>query len=564
MRILRLDFGQRQSTIDLHPFVTVVRELPEPEVVELLETVRGLARGSAAGIRGLVQHQGLLVELDGFGNDRLLSVTGANVVIDTDAAGSAGLPALQAQIDQLQRRAEIDAVIVEEIRADLAPSARARVADLQARLVPADEAEIARREEQSRRVSDALAAVAGHDPVITEAPPEVIELTRRLDAHQKACADAEQHFATLMNAIKHAETRAAKAERAFELAEAEAVPPLLTRAEEARLELLCFPDHDDTRKGKWRNKLKPEEEAERDALFERVGLDSWTAYTVYRASPTTSPERVEAAERAEQNLQAAQAGLEEARARLAADRITAELNDEQDAIRAAARLYLGQLLPSDLSRALRELVVQKPNPEWRSAIEQLKAVLASLDVALGDEPTPEASGGPVPPPLGSEVIEAAEKWLDRQRRSAIDIEHQNLEAELRLARHELDRHERALVRIDRAETAAAGSAARLEQLELQMTRRVEGGPVSLDAILNMIGPVAAQVELEARGSVPLAILGRFEELHDHEIGDLLDMLRTLSERLQIIVVSDHPAVTAWAGTVGMEHALVTKPKTISS
>ena len=560
MRILRLDFVQGQSQLDLHPFVTVARELSAPQLDELLEMTRGLARGSAAGIRGLVQNQGLLVDLDGFGNDRLLSITGANVVIDCDAAGAAGIPGLQAQIDQMQRRAEIDAVVVEEIRADLSPAARAKVADLSSRLTPIDAAALASREAENQRVIDALRSVASIEPTITEALPEVIALRQQWEDHRRRLAAAEDHFAGLMNAIKQSETRLAKARQGLEIAEEEAKPVLLTREEETRLEQLCFPEQDESRKGRWRKMLRPEEETERDELFARVGLDSWTAYTLYRAHPTSTPERLEVAEKARNNVAEAEATLYEVRERLSTDEVTAKLNDEADAIRAACRPHLGQLLPADLGQALNELVVQRPNPAWRSAVESLHEVLVSLGAPIGDGATVQNGSGPTPPPLGTEVVQAAETWLDDRRREAIDVDHDVLQAELDVAAKALQRHDRALLRIQRAEQAAMSSAARLDQLEKQMAARLEGGPKSLDSILNLIGPVVSQIELEARGSVPLAVLGQFADLHDHEVSDLMDELRRMAERLQIIVVSDHPAATAWATTVGMENALVVRPK----
>ena len=84
MRLLRLDLGCGQTGVDLHPFVTVVHGLEPAERAELVEAVVDLAGGWAAGIRGVLQHQGLLVELDGAGQEHFATLSGVDVVIEAD------------------------------------------------------------------------------------------------------------------------------------------------------------------------------------------------------------------------------------------------------------------------------------------------------------------------------------------------------------------------------------------------------------------------------------------------------------------------------------------------
>lgn len=552
MRLLRLDFARGHSTLDLHPFVTVVRSLDAVQRDELLETVRSLARGSTAGIRGLVQNQGLLVELDGFGHDRLLSITGANVVVDCDAFDVCGLPSLTAQIDQLRRRAEIDAVVVEEIRADLEPSARARVAELELKLDPDDAERVAQRKAEERRVSEARAALAALDPVVQEAPPEVLALRDRWDSHAARLQAAEAHFASLMRAVEQAEAGARAAREAVVVAEREARPVLLTREEEARLEELSFPDQDDSRRGRWRRQdtSEAELEAERTALLEKVGVDSWTAYTVYRAAPAPRSERVEAAAVARQELEAAEARLAETRAILVNDELTTQLNDELDSIRADSRPFLGQLLPSNLGQALHELVVEKPNPDWVDAARHLAAALAELGAAGAD-------GGPPDP---TELVALADGWLEERRRDAVAVDREALSQELASARQVLERHDRALARIVRAERAASSSARHLAELEQQLAAAGDGGPRTTEAILALVGPVVAQVEHEAHGSVPVAVVGGFGELDDGRVVEMMDELGAQAARVQILVITEHPAAAAWAEGAGLERALAVRPR----
>ena len=132
MRLLRFDFRDDFSSVDLHPLITVVSGLEPAHQRQLFEAVRRLSSGSTVGLRGLVEHQGLLVELDAGTGDPLGSVsTEAPVLIYVDGVAVQSCEVgLQAEIDQLERQAAIDAVAVEEIRADLDLAVRAKVLGL--------------------------------------------------------------------------------------------------------------------------------------------------------------------------------------------------------------------------------------------------------------------------------------------------------------------------------------------------------------------------------------------------------------------------------------------------
>ncbi|MEM8925845.1 MAG: hypothetical protein AAGD35_20260, partial [Actinomycetota bacterium] len=117
MRILRLDLGTGQS-VDLHPFISVVIGLEADERSELIDAIGTLGAGSTTGIRGLLQHQGILVELDGSTAHRLVAATDANLVVDTAAADAVhGTNWLRDRIDDQLRATEIAAVRLEELRA---------------------------------------------------------------------------------------------------------------------------------------------------------------------------------------------------------------------------------------------------------------------------------------------------------------------------------------------------------------------------------------------------------------------------------------------------------------
>lgn len=559
MRLLRLDLANGRSTIDLHPFVTVASGLPPAELDELLETVRRLARGSTAGIRGLVQNQGILVDLDGYGDDRVLAITGANVIIDSDVAATMGIVGLRAQIEQTTRREEIDAVVVEEIRADLDPAARARVALLRAELGPDDAVSLAKLDEEIERLAGYIEATTALSPILQEATEEILQLRRRWAGHEARRAAAEGHFATLMSSVKYAEDRAVLARGIAERARDAAKPVLLSRSEEARLEALCFPDQDHGRKGRWKKVLRPEEEQEKSELLGRVGVDNWTAYTMYRAAPTSSPDKIAAAESAELALAEAESMLNDARSSLAGDELTAELNSSEDSIRADARSHLGHLLPADVGAALQELVVERPNPAWLEAVRKLNEQLPSIE-----PPTVESATSPVEAELSVDeahrVVVAAERWLDTKERERADIDFDRLRAELRDATRQLERHEQALTRLERAEAAVASSRRRLAELRELLAAHSGGAGGAVDAVLALVAPVVAQVEQEADGSVPVAVLGRFETLGDADIHRLMDELGRYADQVQILVVSEHPVLASWAQEAGLDRALLSRPK----
>jgi hypothetical protein len=435
------------------------------------------------------------------------------------------------------------------------------VATLQAELGPDDQSSLAALDAEIEPVMAAIAAAAAHAPVVCEATDEILELRRRWSEHLARRSDAEQHFAALMDGVKYAEERAATARAARERAREAAKPVLLSRTEEARLEALSFPDQDDSRRGKWRKVLRPEEEQEKAELLARVGVESWTAYTVYRAAPTALPEKLRAAEEAERSLTEAEAILDETRSRLAGDELTTALNDDEDEIRAEARQHLGQLLPADVGGALEELVVERPNPVWIDAVRDLNELLPTID-----PPTVQSATSPVEAELGPDeahgVVTAAERWLEAKRRERANIDFDRLRAELDEARRQLGRHERALPRLERAEAAAAASRTRLADLEALLSASGKPACGAVDTVLALIAPIVAQVEHEAAGSVPIAVIGRFDALDDAEAASLMDELERHADSLQIIVVSEHPATASWAQEAGLDRALLSRAKSI--
>jgi len=280
MRFLRLDFGDDLYSLDLHPLVSVVSGLSKHHQRQLFDSARRFAVGSTVGVRGLIEHAGLLVELDGHAKDRLEEVTTeSDVVVYVDGADSASrLVGLEAEIDQWERQAAIDAVIVEEVRADLDPSLRAKVLGLRREIDPmgVGEAEMPDASTQQVRYAAARRAfetVMATDRTVSQVDSTISDLLARWEEYQSKHSEHDEHLATLQKDVERARASVAQAKARMDQAVLDAKPVLLSGAEEALLEELSELDNS-ANKG-WRRKgLTEEEEAEKQALLDKVGVNS--------------------------------------------------------------------------------------------------------------------------------------------------------------------------------------------------------------------------------------------------------------------------------------------------
>ncbi|MGI9595988.1 MAG: hypothetical protein ACR2QK_07495, partial [Acidimicrobiales bacterium] len=350
MRLLRFDFRDDLNSVDLHPLITVVSGLEPLHQRQLFEAVRRLSTGSTVGLRGLVQHQGLLVELDAGTGDPLGSVTtGATVLVYIDGAAlESGEVGLQAEIDQWERQAAIDAVAVEEIRSDLDLAAKARAFELRRSITPGCEAKTGAgtspRKLMVATIRRAFEEVNGHEPELAKCDPQVAALIERWEAYHSLRENAEEHLYQLAAEVQQAETAVLDRSHDLDLATQAAKPVLLNTEQEARLETLSDASHasdSSSRIGKWKRTISKEDDAERQQLLDLVGVMSWTEYSVFRMSPTAPPERLAAVVTAEGELAAAQDRLEQARAYQAADSVAARLYQDLERIKADSQPYLG-------------------------------------------------------------------------------------------------------------------------------------------------------------------------------------------------------------------------------
>ncbi len=556
MRFLRLDYRDDLHGLDLHPLISVVAATESSELEQLLEAVRRLSVGSTSGLRGLVEQDGLLVELDATTGEPFGDVTtSATVVVHVDEVLPGDVDTgLHREIARWERQAAIDAATVEEVRSHIDLSVRARAQRLESRLAPARplaaDAALTAGRLRVRAVRRAFDVLNRQEPLVPEPAPEIEALIERWEAHRHRRSGHEAHLSDLVARVAGAERAVTAATEVLVAARNDTRPVLLDADREARLEELYDLSNESSL---WRKGLNQEEQAEMLALLNSVGVSSWTEYSVLRMSPTVAPDKLAAVQRAEADLDRARHQLEQARSERAADEVARSLHDELAAIKADCQPHLGVLVPADIGGALRQRRRLVENPRWIDALNDLRDVLSSNEL--------HPPGGFEP----AEILGWTDSWLRAQEslhnpgRPPTSGDGDEDESEVRI---ELDtesvaliRHNRALSRIDRVERNAARSGLRLQQLRTQLRARTENPPpASAAEVMAIVEPAAEQILSDIGGSIPLAIVGELNGLSASEADLLMESLEDLAQRVQIVVISDNPVVGEWARRVGLERA----------
>ncbi|MBT8240494.1 MAG: hypothetical protein KJN63_04645, partial [Acidimicrobiia bacterium] len=464
MRLLRLDLGGQSGSVNLHPFLTVMQRKGVDDRQPVIKAARSLANGDGSGVHGLVETEKGLIELVGSPPDDLrCPLTTEDIVIDTDeaAAGSAPSHALQAEFDQLQRRASIDAVAVEMIRADLDPGAAARLqhlrsykaGDSEALMDPQIVANLA-------QVAQSLAAVSEQPPTLIESAPGMKELIGEWRAYVAKRDSNAEHIETLEQRITDATTEVKAAEIALMSAEADCKPVVLSAAEEARLDELANPTSGKRGKKKPRERNE-EEEAEMKKILARVGLPSFTAYAMHRLNPQPPPDKQAALHTFTAAVARAQADLEEAKGAVSLDPVSRELEYDRAAIVEQAAGFLGAVLPEDLGPMLESQINERENPLWLEGLRKLYDTLLDVGSGIPENMAPE------------DLPQWAEEWIElteASAREAAGIAPDDIDDQLEAAEEALGRHARAMGRIDQMEAAAELTARKAQQIELQIAR----------------------------------------------------------------------------------------------
>lgn len=560
MRFLRLDFRDDLNSIDFHPLLTVVSSLSAGQRRQLFEAVRRLSSGSTVGLRGLVEHQGLLVELDAAAGEPLgpATTTAAVLVFVDGVAIRQDQVGLQAEIDQWERQATIDAVAVEEIRSNLDLSVRAKAYNLLQTVDP-DGTGIGARQATPRRlkiesIRKAYDAVNGHETHVAQCDPAISELIDRWNEHLVLVEESEEHLDQVAKEVRAAERAVEDSDTRLREARISAQPKFLSTEQETRLEALNdIAQEAANSKSKRKRTLTKEEEQEFKDLLASVDARSWTDYSMFRLSPTVSPDRSESVHEAELELSVAKQALESARRYQARDEVATRLQRSLEEIKTAAKPYLGVLVPADIGAALQDQIAQVENPDWVQAVNDLRDALSSNDLH---------------PPFGfepNEILGWTDSWLRAQEGLEVsaqpeavrDGSYADLMSQMSDARHSLVKHNRALSQIDRAERSAIRSAMRVRDLKNQLRlRSAEPEATTASEVVGMVRPVAERVLQEIKGSVPIAVVGDLAALPDHEAEALMSHLEGIAQQVQVILVSSHPALANWVDRAGMERATV--------
>ena len=188
---------------------------------------------------------------------------------------------------------------------------------------------------------------------------------------------------------------------------------------------------------------------------------------------------------------------------------------------------------------------------------------AEADLALASGPALDAA---------ITAVAEAESALARARAREEELAHGEQEDG---ARSELDRllHdaqagqaevEAAVTEAAAAEQQAATSLAEVEALRQAAAERIqerEAATVEVDRAKlvddiewELLSRLAAVRSVGVAGSVPLVLDDPFVVLHDGEVARVLDKVGQLAGAVQLVVVSDRPAVAQWASAAGPQRA----------
>ncbi len=616
MRLLRLDFGDELHRLDLHPLVTVIDDLSSDQQQQLFTAVRELARGTARSFRGLVEHRGALIEVQRPGDLAINEQRRCayDVVLHLDDHLDAGEPAgLEAEIEKCRRQAEVDAVRLEEVRADLKPSLWADVVLLRSRIEwggnepavpdsarwsstpasirpdtsspatvsrsssvePADDgAHFGLEADRLELVVAAIDRVDFHPRYVEGFSPEIEELLSRWSKFVEVREGHGEHLSVLEQQLDEAREGVRRAENALIQAEEAAKPVLLSNTDEARLETLA--ERAESTGGGWRRKssgLSPEEKQELDDLMAKVGVRSWTEYSMFRLAPDVAPEREEAIDQARLDLSESEARLHQAEVAVGADPVAMELEAEYSRLRSEATTYLGAVVPNDVGAGLRELAERLDNPKWLEAVHELDRLLHDQGVTefllAQDDP--------------DQLVEWARIWIDYEQSRlaagpspevAVDVmpvgndtdsvpstpatEPEDLATMRRTldeVERELVRHRRALNRIRVVGARAAASNERLDHLQ-RLADRVRGlHSATAKEVVDSVSPVIHQIRSDLGYAVPIVLSGSLPHLSPSEILRFMDQVEDLAGQVQIIMVAGRSEAVDWAVRSGPARAL---------
>lgn len=346
------------------------------------------------------------------------------------------------------------------------------------------------------------------------------------------------------------------------------------------------------------------------AVLDRVGFPTWSSYVMGAGLLAIDPV-------AEQRLERARAEFATAESHWATVAADIESNPEhralldrlEDVYLEAFDLLGGDDEQEDLEQALRDLKVPKREVTTDELVDALAYQLELVGLDLGPNPgidrtvmAAEAFLGEAQS-LNVRVVELREEraLVDDQLaadRSALDVadaaptidltdgasgaaaDEPDLDA-LRAERDEAvsdesdyaDALEARLALVDAATQVEAVSTSRLMRIAAELAdeqaaerpptgepafdvahSEIDAGPESIEFYL--LARLAAQRNVSFSGSVPMVLDDALSGLSPGQVHTLLNKLGRMSEAVQMVYLSEDPAVADWAESVGLTHAAV--------
>jgi hypothetical protein len=525
VRLVKL--GIQDLTIDLHPRLSVLTGLDAAARHALTTAVRELPRGHAVA-GGVVEAHDVLFDL----SDEVLDlfelrapeidpvVTAADVR-DRSPEGSEE-PASEPEPEPDPEGAgSVDDQVLE-----------ARAADLEEQLAVLD------APDGSALAAAVEALEAASTPTTSPEAEAVLEQLLALEEREQALDAAETGpgVARLVAARDRVEAARAELLAARRAAGPRLDPELVAELEAAHHELVEATEMLDGRFGKRRAQSRVEEaRAREDAALRALGLVSYTDYhlgVLHRQPGVGHASRLEAAEEDLALAEADLAALEaEGEAGAEVEVARAELDRERERLLERVAAILGHEPGPDPVADLRAHRVGGPAHD--TARQALAAELVAVGVALD-------AGDGAAALTDEELVTLARAWL----------------------------HEADLARVHAGE-AADGLAHLREggeppqvppppQVDVDPTGEGDRRQLVEDLEWYLLGRLASQRSVSYVGSVPMLVDGVLDGLPPGAAVEVLERLEPVSESVQLVVVTDDPAVVAWAeGRDATEVALVT-------
>jgi len=542
--------------MELHPLVTIIQSDEVERQLRLIKALRKISTGSVSGVSGLVEHQGLLVELDGTTKNKLSQFgTDKEVIAYIGSENDESVnKLLHAEISEIEKTIEISAVNLEELRADIDPSIKAKIFELRKQLSYADgdidaPSEFTLAEKQLEAVRRAYNETQKIDQFGISFPPGVVELKTRWMEWNKQNDLCKQKHESQYNNIKDLTRLVEQAEADYNQAKKDAKPVLLSQEEEARLEILNDPESDPSRKGKWRNQLKEEEKTELQTLLDKVGVSSATSYSLFRLNPQPKAEQITKLNASKLELQSTKSKLDIANKEILADRELQDLDEIYSEIKREAIKYLGVMLPADVGGALDQLGEKFESEDWQEKVIKLRDVLSSNEL------------NPPSDLLAHEILEWTDSWLRGQSsinsepKKTVPIDVESILLEISVLEKKYLLHTRALTKLSLLEREYQKVKRQSDELKNSLSKySTENSGNEIEILEEGIVETVSGILGDSGSSVPIAIVSQFSGLDSSQLKKLLASLEELSKHLQVIIITDRREAIAWAEEIGLQRA----------